>query len=136
MNVLSAHLLQSFGRTDSVQLIQDVDNLDLDLDQSLACGLIVNELVTNALKHAFPGDRRGTIRLTLRQLQDGTRVLAVADDGCGMPPATQSLHKTLGTSLIAKLARQLRGRVETDHDRGTTVRVLFPRSLAPAPVTS
>ena len=114
LNVLATHLLQSFGMSERVALIQDVENVDFDIDQCLACGLIVNELLTNAMKYAFPDNRRGMIRLTLRQHSDGSKLLEVRDDGQGLPPpdAARPSRKTLGTSLIAKLARQLKGKVD------------------------
>jgi len=128
LDVLANHLLQTFGMADRIELVQDIAPLDFDLDQSLACGLIVNELLTNALKYAFPDGRHGSIRLSLRERADGTRVLEVADDGRGMPaPVPGEARKTLGTSLIAQLARQLRGRVEVDGSHGTTVRIVFAR---------
>jgi two-component sensor histidine kinase len=134
LNVLATHLLQSFGMSERVALIQDVENVDFDIDQCLACGLIVNELLTNAMKYAFPDNCRGMIRLTLRQNADGSKLLEVRDDGQGLPPpdAVRPSRKTLGTSLIAKLARQLKGKVETDGTNGTTVRIVMSRS-EPAP---
>jgi PAS domain S-box-containing protein len=136
LDVLANHLLQTFGMADRIELVQDIAPLDVDLDQSLACGLIVNELLTNALKYAFPDHRRGTIRLSLRERADGTRVLEVADDGRGMPsPTPGEARKTLGTSLVAQLARQLRGRVEIDGSQGTTVRIVFARQ-APVPTVT
>lgn len=137
LNVLATHLLQSFGMSERVALIQDVENVDFDIDQCLACGLIVNELLTNAMKYAFPDDRRGLIRLTLRQQTDGTKLLEVRDDGKGLPPSegARPSRKTLGTSLIAKLAKQLKGKVETDGTNGTTVRIVMSRS-EPAPTVN
>ncbi|MGE3171349.1 MAG: sensor histidine kinase [Planctomycetota bacterium] len=126
LNVLATHLLQSYGRADSIDLQQEVEDLSLDLDQSLACGLIVNELLTNSLKYAFPDGRRGTIRLVLRQQTDGTRLLEVSDDGRGpIESAAPQKRKTLGTSLVAKLARQLRGKVTIDGNGGMTTRIVF-----------
>jgi len=138
LNVLATHLLQSFGKADSVRLEFDVEPMGLDLDQSLACGLIVNELLTNSLKYAFPDDRRGTIRLVLKNLADGSRLLEVADDGRGVTPPdpTAPARKTLGTSLVAKLARQLRGEVEIEGSNGMCVRIRFAGRLPAEAVTS
>src|SRR5262245_2030292 len=137
LNVLATHLLQSFGKADRVRLEFDVEPMDLDLDQSLACGLIVNELLTNALKYAFPDDRRGTIRLVLKNMADGSRLLEVADDGRGIAPPDPAAPRrtTLGTSLVAKLARQLRGKVEIDGSNGMCVRIRFGGRLAAEAVT-
>jgi len=125
LKVLAHHLVQSYGKAEQVNLDLDVDNLNLDLDQSLACGLIVNELLTNAFKYAFEDGRAGRVSLRLKELPDGMRLLEVADDGRGFQPKTGEKRRTLGTSLVAKLARQLRGKVTTTGDGGVTVRILF-----------
>ncbi|MSR63597.1 MAG: PAS domain S-box protein [Planctomycetes bacterium] len=132
LEVLTSQLLQSFGKAGSVRLELDADPLELDIDQSMACGLIVNELVTNALKYAYPADLGGVIRITLREHPSGERVLSVGDDGPGLGGTKSGAAKTLGMSLVATLARQLRGRVEVDGTRGTLVRVFFPRKGAEA----
>ena len=129
LEVLTNQLLQSFGKAGQVELELEVDPITLDIDQSMACGLIVNELVTNALKHAYPGARTGTIRVSLHEGPDGERALTVADDGPGLSGSMQGRTKTLGMSLIATLARQLRGRVEVDDREGTAVRIHFPRRV-------
>jgi two-component sensor histidine kinase len=98
----------------------------------MAVGLIVNELVTNAMKYAYPEGRSGVIRVELRESAGGARVLSVADDGPGLPASTNGGPPTLGMSLVATLARQLRGRVEMDGSRGTCVRVLFGKRAAEA----
>jgi PAS domain S-box-containing protein len=134
LETLAVQLLQSFGKAGSVRLELEADPLALDIDQSMACGLIVNELVTNALKYAYPGDKGGTIRISLRESPGGERVLSVADDGPGLGGAKPGGPPTLGMSLVATLARQLRGRVEVDGARGTRVRVFFgTRSLEEVP---
>jgi len=131
LELLTNQLLQSFGRAGTVRIELDADPLELDVDQSMACGLIVNELVTNAFKHAYPGERGGTIRVTLHERAGGERVLSVADDGPGLGERTNGAA-TLGMSLVATLARQLRGRFEANGASGTEVRVYFPRRSAEA----
>lgn len=126
LETLASQLVQSFG-IEGITLEVEVDALTLDIDQSMACGLIVNELVTNAVKYAFPGGRRGTIRVSLREGADGERVLEVKDDGRGLDGPLPARSRSLGMSLIATLARQLRGRHEIDGTSGTRVRVTFPR---------
>lgn len=127
LEVLTTHLLQSFGKDDTVQVILQVDDLALDIDQSIACGLIVNELVTNSLKHAFPNERKGMIRVALREEGDGNRILSVADDGGGIPAVEPGRSNTLGLSLVSTIARQLRGRVDLSGEQGTIVLIVFPR---------
>ncbi len=134
LEVLSSQLLQSFGQAGAVRLELDTDSVQLDIDQSMACGLIVNELVTNALKHAYPQGRAGVIRVGLRVRSDDELELSVSDDGPGLNGSQAGAAPTLGMSLVRTLARQLRGRVEVDGSGGTTVRVFFRRSGAVAAV--
>ncbi len=136
LQVLAHHLVQSYGKAEQVRLDLDVDNLNLDLDQSLACGLIVNELLTNAFKYAFADGRRGRVSLRLKELGDGTRLLEVADDGQGFQPRAGEKRRTLGTSLVDKLARQLRGRVTTSGEAGVTVKIVFEGAAKAEAVTA
>lgn len=136
LQVLAHHLVQSYGKAEQVRLDLDVDNLNLDLDQSLACGLIVNELLTNAFKYTFADGRKGRVSLRLKDLGDGSRLLEVADDGQGFQPKAGEKRRTLGTSLVAKLARQLRGRVITSGDGGVTVKIVFEGSAKVEAVTA
>ena len=95
-----------------------------DVDRAVALGLIVNELVTNAFKHAFAASA-GTLRVGLHPLPDGRWRLEVADDGSG--PATASASGDgLGSRLVLGLANQLGGTVGVDHSDGYRVRVDFP----------
>lgn len=109
----------------AVRIGYDLENLELPVDQAIPCALILNELISNALKHAFPGGA-GAIRIELKQL-NGCVGLAVADDGIGIPagfdPATSG---SLGVQLVVTLAGQLDGRLEIDGCAGTTFRVVFP----------
>jgi PAS domain S-box-containing protein len=123
---LTSQLVQSFGVPHVTLELEVAGSLTLDIDQSMACGLIVNELVTNAVKYAFPDGRPGTIRVALRE-DGGERLLEVGDDGRGMESPQNGPSKSLGMSLVATLARQLRGRAEIDGSNGTRVRVRFPR---------
>jgi PAS domain S-box-containing protein len=96
------------------------------VEAAMPCGLLVNELVTNSLKHAFPGDRAGEIRVSLRQAADGEVTLQVADNGVGLPvEAGPRSSMRMGLSIVSTLAQQLQGRVEFETDGGTTCRVVF-----------
>jgi two-component sensor histidine kinase len=132
LETLTSQLLQSFGKAGSVRLELEADPLELDIDQSMAVGLIVNELVTNALKYAYPAEKGGVIRVGLRELPGGERVLSVADDGPGLGRSKTGGPPTLGMSLVATLARQLRGRVELEGQNGTRVSVFFTKKAAEA----
>jgi len=89
--------------------------------------LIVNELVTNALKHAFPGERRGTIRITLKQAGADGAVLGVQDDGIGFPfEAALKQKASMGMMLIDALADQISGTIRVDNSTGTRFTLTIP----------
>ena len=89
---------------------------------------MLNELLTNAYKHAFPGRREGRIRVTVRYVSDNMLELAVEDDGVGMPEGLlRGETDTLGLQLISLLAAgQLKGSLDISVDHGTSFTVLFP----------
>jgi two-component system, sensor histidine kinase PdtaS len=85
---------------------------------------MINELVTNALKHAFPDSRPGAVRVTFRADPNGEGHVSVADDGIGMGPSRPG---SSGTDLVRALARQIGGTVVYDtSEQGTTANILFP----------
>lgn len=104
----------------------EAEPLVLGLDTSVPFGLIVHELVTNALKHAFPGELRGRVLVGLRGLPDGECELSVTDDGVGLP-ADLDVRRTgtLGLRLVDGLVGQIGGRLERETGRGTAVRIRF-----------
>jgi PAS domain S-box-containing protein len=108
-----------------VTLVQEVAAVEVTADCAIPCGLVVNELVSNAYRHAFPGDRRGEVRLTVRQEPGGTLELTVADDGIGLPDGVDP-DRSLGLRIVRLLAeQQLRGRLEVARARGTRFTVRF-----------
>lgn len=125
---LCAQIFSSFGPGAArIELWKDVADLELEMDIAVPCGLIINELVSNALKHAFPGGRRGQVRVELRREAAGEVLLRVADDGIGVPVGLDvSQTQTMGLQLVFNLAGQLGGRAEFEHDTGTAVRITFP----------
>jgi two-component sensor histidine kinase/putative methionine-R-sulfoxide reductase with GAF domain len=124
LRALVPDLVRSYQASDRVAASIDADRLFLPIDQAIPCGLIVNELLTNCLKHAFPG-RRGNIRITLRVLPDGRRQLSVADDGVGLGDTDGAGSGSMGLGLVQDLAYQLDGHVETTSNAGTRVDVYF-----------
>ncbi len=125
LSVLCEQLMHSFGADGRVTLDLQIEDLGLDVDQSLSIGLIINELVTNAMKYAFGNDRAGKLSIHLFANPDGSRTLEVKDDGPGFDQASVTGRDTLGTSLIKTIARQLRGRVEVDGNNGTRTTIVF-----------
>jgi len=105
----------------------DCEDFHLTVESAIPCGLIINELVTNALKHAFKGRSTGALRLRVRQEPDET-LIEVRDDGVGLPPGLDLNNPpSLGLQLILNLARQLGGGVRTDSSAGgVSFRLRFP----------
>lgn len=103
------------------------DEITFGIDTAVPCGLLINELVSNALKHAFPANTEGMLRISLRQSENSC-ILIVADDGLGLPDGF-SINKTatLGMELIRSLSQQLDGRLEINQHHGTTFMITFNR---------
>jgi two-component sensor histidine kinase/ABC-type uncharacterized transport system substrate-binding protein len=124
---LSMNLFSSYNvGLDRVKLELDVQHKEMVVDTAIPCGLIINELISNALKHAFPDNRNGSVRVTFREESEKQYHLEVADDGVGMP-ADLDINKTssLGMQLITIIAGQLGGKVEVTRDEGTVFRINF-----------
>ncbi|MBV8867350.1 MAG: PAS domain S-box protein, partial [Acidobacteriaceae bacterium] len=120
--------LFSFYRTneDGLHLAIHVNHASLNIRQAIPCGLIVNELVTNCLKHAFPERRNGTITLSLGCSQ-GLCLLVVQDNGIGLPEGFDwGQADSLGLQLVQVLTKQLDGVLRVDRTSGTRFEVSFP----------
>ena len=106
-----------------LSIVTDIDDAIVKPDVSVSLGLVVTELIINALKHAFPAHRHGTIRVAYRTGVNGW-TLSVTDDGCGMPPESAGVKAGLGSSIVQALARQLHAVVKVaDAAPGTIVSV-------------
>ncbi len=124
---LCAHLSRVYELSQlNVSLDVQVDDVQLDMNRAVACGMIVNELVSNALKHAFPQGRRGQLRVQLVMADEQRCELIVADDGVGLP-ADFSLESadTLGLQLVSDLSSQLHASVRQDSGAGTSFVIQF-----------
>jgi two-component sensor histidine kinase len=99
----------------------------LTVDRAIPCGLILNELIANALKYAYPQGTSGALRVEFQRLDEGRLRFAVADDGVGLPPGLdiQETH-TLGLRLVGLLVKQLDGELSLRSGRGTLIEVIFP----------
>jgi PAS domain S-box-containing protein len=103
-------------------------DVNLPLTEAIPCGLIVNELVTNSLTHAFPGDRKGRIEVSLG-CSPQQCILKVTDDGVGIPSDFRVEDaNSLGLKLVSVLAQQLKGEVQIRNSRGTAISVSFPNT--------
>jgi two-component sensor histidine kinase len=127
---LTSHLFRSYrldGR--GIRLTVDIADVPLTVDVAVPCGLILNELVSNALKHAFPNGHGGEIRVELHEEDEGRVALMVKDDGVGFPADVDFRHtESLGLQLVNTLARQLQGTVELERQSGTAFRICFAQS--------
>jgi len=118
------------GDADKIRLVVDVDDVNLNMETAVPCGLIVSELFTNSVKYAFPEDQEGEIRVSLKQEPgtDDTRefILTVSDDGVGFPPDLDYRNtETLGLELVNNLTRQIDGNISLDLTQGTKFTVKF-----------
>ena len=109
-----------------IRIVTHVEKLILGIDKALPCGLITNELVTNAIKHAFDDDGKGAITVALHLTANRHYHLSVADDGKGMPPDIDFDNaSTLGLQLVVQLTEQLNGRLTVENNGGTKITVHF-----------
>jgi two-component sensor histidine kinase len=122
---LTANLLRSYTVAGTIKLKIDVRDILISIDLAIPCGLIINELVTNALKHAFPHGRNGTVGIAMHR-DGGEYVLAVTDDGVGMPPQVNSENAdSFGLQLVDTLVGQLEGSIDVDRNDGTAYTIRF-----------
>lgn len=116
---------------DSVTLTMNIEPIELDIDTAIPCGLIVNELVSNALKYAFSPGYSGELRVELYAVGDREYTLIVSDTGIGLPKNIDFRNtKSLGLQLVNALTDQLDGAVELNGHKGAEFKIIFPnRSL-------
>jgi two-component sensor histidine kinase len=128
---LISNIASSFGEKGSRVVIEwDLEEVELPLGKAVPLGLLVNELLTNAIQHAFPDGRPGKIRVSLSRPPDGGIVLAVADDGVGIPAGLDFRKtETLGLQIVTLLAEQLDGRIDLVSQGGTRFRIEFEETL-------
>jgi two-component sensor histidine kinase len=111
---------------DGVAVRIDVDDVFLGADTTILCGFIIQELVSNALKHAFPAGRDGEVLVDMRSERNHELVLRVCDNGVGLPGQFDLQQAgSLGLRLVAMLVDQLKGDIELDRKEGTAFRITF-----------
>jgi two-component sensor histidine kinase len=103
----------------------------LPIETAIPCGLLLHELLSNCVRHAFPEGQSGTIKVTLSQQPQGRYMLTVRDDGAGLPPGLD-VHTTasLGLRLVHLLAAQLHGTLTFESSKGTAVTLSFGEPLS------
>lgn len=128
LQALIRGLKRSFGNlADDVRVSVDVDNVSLNTDTAIPCGLIINELVSNSIEHAFPEGSRGEVGITVNRDANGDIEMAVADNGIGLPEGFDFRNNSsLGMDLVVLLAEnQLGGKIEISTINGTEFRIKF-----------
>jgi len=128
---LTTYLLRSHSiYPETITLEIKAGDVFLCMDNAIPCGLIINELVSNCLKYAFPGGKKGKIRIELRSdknLHAGNKfILMVSDDGAGFPKGLDFRNtETLGLQLVMTLVKQIKGKIELDRSGGTEFKITF-----------
>ena len=104
----------------------NIDDVPLSLDNANACGLIINELVSNSLKHAFSENDEGKIIVSLRKNEDDNILLEVFDDGVGLPEGVDYNNSdSLGLKLISTITKQMKGKISIKRNNGTHVKITW-----------
>lgn len=129
-NRILSSLSEALDREQRINYSIENNDTSLDLVKAIPCGLILNELVSNSMKHAFPGESTGNIRISLTSI-NGTPpgrqfVLVIEDDGCGLPDGLDmaSAH-SFGLQLVSILCKQLQADLTLDRSRGTRYTIIF-----------
>ncbi len=120
------NIYQASGLSERVSLKLDVQNLVLGLDDAIPTSLIINELFSNSIKHAFPGKRKGRIEITFDKLDGETYQLIYRDNGVGLPAGIDfNSTEMLGLNLIKNLAHQIEGTATLEQNHWTTFKIIF-----------
>ena len=122
-------------KNDNVRLVLDLAKVQVTLDQATPCGLLVNELISNCLKHGFPDDRTGEVRVSLAQEADDEWCLSVRDNGVGLPGDFESRRNgSLGLQLVTDLAQQLHAKLVVGPGPGATFTITFTSEIRSQPL--
>jgi PAS domain S-box-containing protein len=127
IRTLTGHLFRSYGVDPNVIVLElDIDDVEFDIDTGLTCGLIIDELISNCLKHAFVDDNGGRVHIGLEDHLDATFTLRVSDDGIGIPrDGVLNNPDSLGLELVSLLAEKLDGTTELRSGHGTEWEIRF-----------
>jgi PAS domain S-box-containing protein len=128
---LTGDLIKSYTTShDRVTVNIDPSDVFLGIDMAIPCGLVINELVTNSLKYAFPKNRTGQIAISLKEGGNQELELVVSDNDVGIPEGINTANtNTFGLKLVTNLAQdQLDGKIELDRSRRTTFKITFPQA--------
>jgi two-component sensor histidine kinase len=122
---LADELCKSFGRPE-IACVLDLEPIPFEVDKAIRAGLIVNELLTNSLRHAFPPGTKGTVWVNIRSIENQNVELVVRDDGVGFPAGTDfASATTMGLVIVRTLVEQMHGTLMVDTSHGTTCTIRF-----------
>ncbi len=121
-----AYMIMTAYSGHRINLVKDLSPMDVSVETALPIGLIINELVTNAFKYAFPGGTTGEIHIRLEKEEDEMCSLIVEDNGVGLPASSSmDSEKSIGLYIVRLLVEQLDGSVNIVRDKGTSFRIRF-----------
>lgn len=128
---ICSNLVHSYSNPDNPpELIMDLDNIQLNLDTAIPCGLIINELISNALKYAFKGKAKGKLTVQVAKQDDFLKIV-IADNGKGLPDHIDFRNtESLGLQLVVTLVEQINGKINLETKKGTkfTIEFVPPRT--------
>lgn len=127
---LCENILDSYNETERIEVDIDMNEIELDVDTAVPVGLIVNELITNSLKYAFPDGKKGEIKLRLENVDNDHLRLTISDNGVGKGLATKAKGTGFGTQLVGLLTRQIDGKLEEKNENGMVISINFKRQKA------
>lgn len=122
---VSSNLIRAYGGLPRIQLHLDLSSLEVSIERAIPLGLILNELLTNSLKYAFPKDRSGKIQVRIFK-EELNIVFSYSDDGVGFRKENHIGSGTIGIQLIEILSRQLKGSSEFTSENGVVFRLRIP----------
>ncbi len=126
---MGSHLFYIYSVSSSaIKLVADIKDVPLDINTAIPCGLIINELISNSLKYAFPDGQEGEIRIKLYASKDDTFTLIVSDNGIGLLEDLDFRNtESLGLQVVVALVKQLKGTIELDRSEGTAFKIVFEK---------
>ncbi len=125
---MARQLVKMYRVSQNIQLKLDVNEANIDINRAIPCGLILNELITNALKYAFHKGRKGEISVSFKPYDETLYELVVSDDGVGLPADLDIENSpSLGLHLVRMLTSQLNGTWRASREKGTSFYIQFPK---------
>ena len=121
-----AHIISSSYNNERIRMETDISPCTVAIETALPLGLIINELITNAYKYAFPGDRKGVIRVRLFQASEDKFNIVISDNGVGLPPDfTMKTTHSMGSQIVGILIEQIEASLTVTGNDGACFQILF-----------